>query len=45
MGNVYVPAPPEKNPAPPSAPKHGRWGGPHLHFDVLGGRNNQNQRG
>src|SRR5260370_12218737 len=30
---------------PASAPKRGPRRGPHLHFDMLGGRNNQNQRG
>src|SRR6516164_903305 len=34
-----------EEPRPANAPKRSLWRGRHLHFYVLGGRNNQNQRG
>src|SRR5215831_2695404 len=34
-----------EEPRPASAPKRSLRRGPHIHFDMLGGRNNQNQRG
>ncbi len=44
MGNGYLPAAGEE-PRPARAPKRSLRRGRHLHFDMLGGRNNQNYRG
>ena len=45
MENSYLTQRAGEEPRPASVPKHGMRSGPHLHFDMPGGRNNQNQRG